>query len=328
MTALPSTTLVNIPDQSDLAPIALFVFNRPDHTQKTLDALQRNDLASRSDLFVFSDGARNESDIASVRAVNRCVRAIRGFRSVTVIESDRNFGLANSVLAGVTQLCDEFGRLIVLEDDILTTPDFLTFMNRALEHYRCEPRVFSVSAFNFALPVPDSCKFPYDAFCFYRSSSWGWGTWNDRWQRVDWEVSDYQDLRADKRQQKKFQRAGEDLLWMLNMQMAGKIDSWAIRWAYAHCKHDALAVLSVLPRAFNIGDDGSGIHTRRGGVRQLPLASESKVEFRFPDVIEPEASFTVALQRSLRPSLLRKVVRSLRLNTRLSFKWKAARRVN
>jgi hypothetical protein len=312
MKAPSSTALQQIRDQSDLAPIALFVYNRAEHTRRTLEALRRNDLASQSDLFVFSDGAKNDAAVVAVRKVRQCFSVVSGFRSITVIERDRNFGLANSVLAGVTQVCDEFGRLIALEDDILTTPDFLTFMNQALKHYKSEPRVFSVSAFNFALPVPASCKFPYDAFCFYRSSSWGWGTWNDRWQRVDWKVSDYQDLQANKGEQEKFQRAGEDLLWMLNLQMAGKIDSWAIRWAYAHYKHDALAVLSLLPRVFNIGDDGSGIHTRRGGVRQLPLTSQTKAEFRFPDNIEPEADFTLTLQRLLRPSLLRRLVHIVR----------------
>jgi hypothetical protein len=311
MNARSSATLQEIPHQSELAPIALFVYNRPEHTQKTIDALRQNDLASRSDLFVYSDGAKNEAAVAPVRQVRQCLRALRGFRSITLIERDHNNGLAKSVLAGVAELCGEFGRVIALEDDLLTTPDFLTFMNRALERYIYEPRVFSVSAFNFALPAVTSCKFPYDAFCFYRSSSWGWGTWNDRWQRVDWEVSDYQDFRANKRQQEKFQRAGEDLIRMLDLQMAGKVDSWAIRWAYAHYKHDALAVLSLLPRVFNIGGDGSGIHTRRGRVLQLPLTSETKEEFRFPQVLEPDADFTLALQRLLRPSLLRKIARTV-----------------
>src|ERR1700730_1796933 len=210
MTALSSSTLLDLHDRSDLAPIALFVYNRPDHTQKTIHALLQNKLASRSDLFVFSDGAKNESAVASVREVRRNVRAIRGFRSVTVIERNSNWGLATSILAGVTQLCGEYGRLIALEDDLLTTTDFLTFMNRALERYKDEPRVFSVSGFNFALNVAAAQRFPYDAFCFYRSSSLGWGTWNDRWQKTDWAVSDYHRFRLDIHQQEKFRRGGED----------------------------------------------------------------------------------------------------------------------
>jgi hypothetical protein len=315
MNALSSSTLVNIHDQPDLAPVALFVYNRPEHTQKTLHALAQNDLASRSDLFVFSDGARNESDVASVRQVRRCVSAIRGFRSVSVIERNPNCGLSSSILAGVTQLCGEYGRLIALEDDLLTTADFLTFMNRALERYKDEPRVFSVSGFNFALNPAVSQQFPYDAFCFYRSSSLGWGTWNDRWQKTDWTISDYSRFRLDKQQQEKFRRGGEDLPRMLRLQMAGKLNSWAIRWAYAHCKNDAFALLSLRPRVFHIGGDGSGTYTRRGALRQLPLTSESKSEFRFPDLLGPELRFTTELQRLLRPSLIRKIVQSLREKT-------------
>jgi hypothetical protein len=315
MIALPSPALVSIAERSDLAPIALFVYNRPEHTQKTLHALLQNDLASRSDLFVFSDGARSESDVASVRRVRRCVRAIRGFRSETVIERNANCGLSKSILSGVTQLCSEYGRLIALEDDVLTTTDFLTFMNRALERYKDEPQIFSVSGFNFALNPAVAQRFPYDAFCFYRSSSLGWGTWNDRWQKTDWTVSDYHRFRVDKKQQEKFRRGGDDLPRMLRLQMAGKLNSWAIRWAYAHCQNDAFALLSLRPRVFHIGGDGSGTYTRRGALRQLPLTSESKSEFRFPDVLSPEPNFTNELQRLLRPSLLRKIVRSLRDQT-------------
>lgn len=312
MNALSSTALPHVLDQSDLAPIALFVYNRPEHTQKTLDALRRNHLASRSDLFVFSDAARNDSVVPAVCEVRRRLHALKGFRSITMIERDRNYGLAKSVVAGVTQLCSEFGRMIALEDDLLTTPDFLTFMNRALDRCRDEPRVFSVSGFNFALNPAVSQQFPYDAFCFYRSSSLGWGTWNDRWQKTDWRVSDYHRFHRDKHEQEKFRRGGEDLPRMLRLQMVGKLDSWAIRWAYAHYKHDALALLSLRPRVFHIGGDGSGTYTKWGALRQLPLTSETKSEFTFPDVLEPEAEFTLALQRLLRPSLLRKIAHIVR----------------
>jgi hypothetical protein len=312
MNALSSTAPQQIHNQSNLAPIALFVYNRAEHTRRTLEALRRNDLASQSDLFVFSDAAKNDSIVPAVREVRHRLHALKGFRSITIIERDRNYGLANSVVAGVTQLCSEFGRMIALEDDLLTTSDFLTFMNRALERYREEPRVFSVSGFNFALNAAGARQFPYDAFCFYRSSSLGWGTWNDRWEKTDWSISDYHRFHSDKHQQEKFRRGGEDLPRMLRLQMVGKLDSWAIRWAYAHYKHDALALLSLRPRVFHIGGDGSGTYTKWGALRQLPLTSETKSEFTFPDVLEPEAEFILALQRLLRPSLLRKIAHIVR----------------
>ena len=293
----------------DLAPIALFVYNRPGHAQRTVNSLRENELAPRSDLFVFSDGAKNEAGSAAVQQIRRYVRTIQGFRSVTIIERERNWGLANSVIGGITALCNEFGRVIAMEDDLLTTADFLTFVNQALKRYEAEPRIFSVSGFNFGFNGPK--HYPYDAFCFYRSSSWGWGTWRDRWERADWKMSDYYSFCTDKKQRRQFNRGGDDLSGMLARQMYGKIDSWAIRWAYTHFKQDALALLSFRPRVFHIGCDGSATHLRRKSFKQLPLTKERKSEFHYPDAPRLEEHFVLELQRSLRPSLARKLVRYL-----------------
>jgi hypothetical protein len=172
-----------------------------------------------------------------------------------------------------------------------------------------------VSGFNFGFEGPE--YHPYDAFCFYRSSSLGWGTWKDRWQRADWKMSDYHTFCADKLQQQQFNRGGDDLSGMLALQMHGKIDSWAIRWAYTHFRQDAFALLSLLPRVFHIGSDSSATYSRRKSFKQLPLTTERKSEFRFPDTAGLEEPFVLELQRSLRPSLARKIVRYL-LHGRMS----------
>jgi hypothetical protein len=197
-----------------------------------------------------------------------------------------------------------------MEDDLLTTPDFLTFMNQALERYETERRIFSISGFNFGFSGPE--QYGYDAFCFYRSSSLGWGTWKDRWERADWKISDYGAFCADKNRRQQFNRGGEDLSNMLALQMHGKIDSWAIRWAYTHFKQDALALLSSRPRVFHIGSDRFATNQRRRRTfKQLPLTSERKTEFHFPDAARLEEEFVLELQRSLRPSLARKLARYL-----------------
>jgi hypothetical protein len=293
-----------------LAPIALFVYNRPEHTQSTVNALLENELAAQSDLFVFSDGPKGEAGSVAVQRVRTYMRGIQGFKSVTIIERDQNWGLANSVIAGVTKMCDEFGRVIAMEDDLLTTPDFLTFMNQALKRYETEPRIFSVSGFNFGFNGPEHHE--YDAFCFYRSSSLGWATWKNRWDLADWKISDYNGFCTDREQQRQFGRGGDDLSHMLALQMHGEIDSWAIRWAYAHFKQDALALLSFRPRVFHIGSDGAATYSRRKSFKQLPLTEERKSEFRYPDAARIEEDFVRELQRLLRPSLARKLVRYLR----------------
>lgn len=302
-------------NRSNLAPIALFVYNRPEHTQRTVNSLRENELASQSDLFVFSDGSKDEAGSVAVQLVRRYIWGIQGFKSVTIIERERNLGLANSVITGITKLCNEFGRVIAMEDDLLTTPDFLIFMNQALERYGTEPRIFSVSGFNFGFNGP--AHYGYDAFCFYRSSSLGWGTWKDRWEQADWKMSDYDSFCTDKKLQQQFNRGGEDLSNMLALQMHGKIDSWAIRWAYTHFKQDAFALLSFRPRVFHIGSGRSATYSRRKSFKQLPLTGERKSEFHYPAAAKLEDHFVLELQRSLRPSLARKLVRYL-LHGRIS----------
>jgi glycosyltransferase involved in cell wall biosynthesis len=286
---------------SELAPVALFVYNRPEHTRRTVESLRANELARRSDLFVFADGAKNEPTASAVREVRKFIHTIDGFKSVTVIERERNLGLAGSVINGVTQLSSTFGRVIVMEDDLLTTPDFLEFMNRALERYEAETKIISVSGFNFALNVPE--QYPYDAFCSYRSSSWGWGTWQDRWQTVDWNVTDYASFHADKGRQQLFNRGGEDLSRMLDLQMAGKIDSWAIRWAYNHFRKGGVALLSTVPIVQNIGLDRSGVHSSPRSARQSELVFGRNSEYRFPHSIELDPCIVAEIQRTCRPSL-------------------------
>jgi hypothetical protein len=297
--------------QGKCSPIALFVYNRPEHTRRTVESLRRNWLSPLSDLIVFSESPKTAEGAAAVIAVRELVRKISGFKSLTVVEREQNLGLAKSVISGISQVCGQFGRVIALEDDLLTTPDFLTFMNSALNRYSVEPRIFSVSGFNFALRAPG--HHPFDAFCFYRSSSWGWGTWKDRWDKCDWEVGDYDRFLADPLGQRSFNRGGEDLTRMLHLQMARRIDSWAIRWAYAHYRSDALALLSVQPRVFHIGSDSSATHSkRRGSFKQLPLTSELKSSFMLPTGEDLQPKFVAELQNLLRPSPARKVVRFVR----------------
>lgn len=297
--------------KGECAPIALFVYNRPDHTLRTVEALRQNWLSSQSDLIVFSEAPKNATGAADVVAVRKLVHEISGFKSLTIVEREQNLGLAKSIISGVSQICDEFGRIIALEDDILTTPDFLTFINLALDHYANEPRVFSTSGFNFAFNIP--AHYPFDAFCFWRSSSWGWGTWKNRWDKCDWNVADYDTFSADLYKQKSFNRGGEDLTRMLRLQMTGRLDSWAIRWAYAHYQHDALALLSVQPRVFHFGSDSSATHVkRRGAVKQSPLTSQHKSSFTLPNVEDLQPQFVAELQSLLRPSPARKAVRFVR----------------
>ena len=167
--------------KSKLAPICLFTFNRLEETKQTVEALQNNFLACESDLFIFSDGPKNELTKDKVIAVREFLMTIHGFKSITIFESKFNKGLANSIIDGVSQIINEFGKVIVLEDDLVTTPNFLDFMNQGLEHFKNNQRIYSISGFVPLIKNPHD----FDFFLHERSYPWGWATWNQEWSQVD-----------------------------------------------------------------------------------------------------------------------------------------------
>lgn len=244
------------------APVIVFVYNRPDHTAQTIEALSRNTLAQATDLIIFSDAARGESDRQQVTGVRQFISTVpaRGyFRNVRIFEAEHNRGLAGSVIAGVTRVIDEAGRVIVLEDDHVTSPDFLTFMNDALVRYQSDQRVWSISG--YAPPIALPADYTERVYFTHRGCSWGYATWKDRWDQVDWTVTDYPSFRRNWTARARINRGGRDMAQMLDRQMEGAIDSWAIRWCYAQSKLDALTVYPVHSLLQNTGLDGSGTHS-------------------------------------------------------------------
>ncbi len=252
----------NLINKSELAPIVLFAYNRPEHVRRTLQALNQNKLADETKLYIFIDGPRNEKDLERVIQVRKEIknfRACNSFQEVYVDESESNKGLAKSVIGGVDKIIKEYGKAIVVEDDILTAPDFLFFMNSALEYYEDDKRVWSISGYTFAnKKILRRCK--QDVFAFYRGSSWGWSTWKDRWELTDWSCSDYPEFKKDKRKRAAFSRGGADLPLLLDEQMQGKIDSWSIIFDYEQSKRGGLTIYPRVPKAVNIGRDGTGRH--------------------------------------------------------------------
>lgn len=269
------------------APVILFVYKRLSHTIQTISSLRKNAAADGSDLIVFSDGPKDEQSVNAVQEVRNYIRNTSGFKSVRLIERDVNWGLAKSVISGMNEVFSEHANAIVIEDDIVTAPIFLRFMNDALNTYEGTPEIMSITGFNFPIPIPPS--YPHDVYLSYRSSSWGWGTWRDRWNRVDWSVNDFAEFMGDPVAQGMLNRGGADLTPMLKMQMEGKIDSWAIRWCYSHFKNNAYCLFPRTSLVQNIGFDGSGTHC--GISQKNEIAADnfaSTFNYRFPAILLPD----------------------------------------
>lgn len=245
-----------------LAPVVLFVYNRLDHTARVIETLAKNELAIDTELYVFSDAAKTEKGLDKVTAVREFINDKSWhdrFKSVTVIQAEKNKGLAKSVIGGVSKIIDQYGSAIVIEDDLVLSPFFLNYMNEALYFYEEDQKIWAISGYSF--PMRSLKKYDHDVFYSYRGSSWGWATWKDRWEKVDWEVQDYEELMHSPKRQKLFNRGGADLVNMLKLQMEGQIDSWAIRWVYTQSKLDTYTVYPKHSYLGNDGCDGSGTHS-------------------------------------------------------------------
>lgn len=257
-----------------LAPIALFVYNRPAHTRQTVEALRANPLAASTELHVFSDGPRTPEAAPRIREVREYLKAIDGFAKVSVYERDRNFGLAASVIDGVTRLCDAFGRVIVVEDDLLVAPQFLDYMNVALDRYSDEAEVMQVSGYMFPVDVGAST----DSFFLPFTTSWGWGTWASAWKAFDPLMPGLHALSGDRRLRDAFNLHGAyDYYGMLRRQQRGEVDSWAIRWYLSVFMRNGLTLYPAKTLVQNIGFDGSGTHCGAGDFGQATRLPDFRV---------------------------------------------------
>ena len=272
--------------KSSLAPICLFTYNRLEETKQTVQALQKNYLASRSNLYIYSDGPKNESAKDKVSAVREFLMTIKGFKSITIFESKTNKGLANSIIEGVSQIIDEFGKVVVVEDDLVTSPNFLDFMNQALNFYCEDDSVFSISG--YTMNLKSLKKYNEDFYFGHRASSWGWATWQKKWQSVDWEVKIFKDLNDSKKMQKAFNNGGSDMFSMLKAQMNGKIDSWAIRFCFQQFLNKQACVFPKTSKVQSIGFSIEATHTIGARKFITLLDNTEQRDFSFKKFIEYE----------------------------------------
>ncbi len=246
-----------------LAPIAFFCFNRADKTKLALEALVKNHLAKDSEIYIFCDGPRNIKDLSHIEEVHKVVESFKGFKKKHVFKREINYGPQFSIIYGINQVFEKHNSIIVIEDDIITSKDFLKFINNSLEFYKDEKNIWCVTGFNY----PNSLiSYPknYKEDIFFvkgKNASWGWGGWKDRWQKIDFDVKDYEAFKQNPESIKSFNRAGSNMFDMLRMQKEGRIKAWDIQMCYAMFKNSGYALHPIKPITKNIGFDASGTHT-------------------------------------------------------------------
>jgi hypothetical protein len=292
-------------EDKNFAPVCLFTYKRLQETKQTVESLQRNFLANESELFIFSDGPKSDRDRDQVNQVREYIKSISGFKNITVFESSENKGLANSIIAGVTQIIERYGKAIVLEDDLITSLNFLIYMNKALDFYKTNPKVFSIAG--YTVPIKKIAE--EDIYFTQRASSWGWATWKNCWEKIDWEIKNFDKLKKDSNFRRAFNKMGSDMYKMLNAQMSGRINSWAIRWCYNQFQMGQYTVFPTISKVLNIGTSADATHTKVYPERFYTVLDISgNKNFTFTDKIE------------LNPHYIKQFLNPFRFSTRLKYK--------
>jgi hypothetical protein len=263
------------------APVALFIYKRPEHVRRMISSLQKCVGYAESPVFVFADGPKTEAEVPAARATRAVARQLLANKGVFV-EQERNRGLANSIITGTTELCDQYGSIIVVEDDLVLAPSFLRFLNEGLERYANEPRVMQISGHIFDVP---SVTHQREALLLPMTTSWGWATWKRAWDLFDPSATGWHERLTDAAEAHRFNLGGRyDYRRMLQRQMSGEIDSWAIRWYYSVFAHDGLVLFPPRTLVSNGGFDGSGTHGRLArNANQMP--TETVASFTLPSEV-------------------------------------------
>ena len=294
------------------APITLFVYNRPWHTQQTIESLKQNQFAADCDLLIYSDAPKYHGAVLGVQEVRKYIHSVSGFRSVTVIERDENYGLAKSIISGVSEVVAKYGRIIVLEDDMITSPHFLLYMNEALSFYQDVNKVISIHGYTY----PVKMQLP-ETFFLRGADCWGWATWKRGWDLFE---HDGRKLLSELRSRKltyKFDFDGTYLFTrILEGHLKGEIDSWAIRWYASAFLNDRLTLYPGRSLVQNIGIDESGTHCHATNefetelthvpirIEKLPLEENQTARKAFK-------KFFRVLQPSIGKRALKKIIRMM-----------------
>lgn len=288
-----------------LSPIVLFTYLRLETLKKTIHALGANSYASESDLIIYSDGAKFAKDIERVNEIRAFLKTIRGFKSLTIHESPTNKGLATSIIQGVSSVLTKYSSAIVLEDDLLTSTNFLAFMNQALNYYQGNPEILSICGFS---PVIKGLKAD-EVYFTQRSSSWGWACWADRWSKIDWACESYHDFKQNASLKSKFNEMGSDMSLMLKRQMDGKINSWAIRFCFHQFQHHVYSVHPAVSKVKNMGiSDEHATNT---------IQTFNRFSSDFD--ISGNQSFTFQSQALLTPKIIKQFVKDNSISARILY---------
>lgn len=289
----------------NLAPIGISTYSRVNHLKQTIDALANNSLAANSEVYIFSDGAK-PGDEDRVKKLRNYLKTIDGFRNIFIKERERNCRTCNN-RDGMRLLLDQYGKLIWLEEDIVTSPLFLQFMNHALDKYVSDKNIFSISGYRPPITIPDT--YNLDGFVLPRFNAWGFGIWKDRFDLLSMKISKDEFRRFIRSPEKvfRFTRGGWDMLGMLHAEVYGQIDALDVKIFYQQFKYHMDTVYPKQYLVNNIGHDGSGLHCSRNTKFNVNIDTSTEYVFNLPGHIPRDKDILKSNYNFRSLSLIRRV---------------------
>ena len=271
-----------------LAPIVIFSYNRPSHLKKTLNSLKKNKLSKKSIAYFFSDGPKTHTleELKKINLVRKIIKNTKGFKSKKIIFYKKNIGLKKNILNGVTKIIKKHGKVIVLEDDIVVTKNFLNYMNQSLSLYANNKKIWHISGWNYDLDLKKINKGDEDAFFIRNMNCWGWGTWKNRWNKIILDPNFFY-KKMNKKQIENFNLSNSINNWSQIIRNKNKtLETWAIFWNATIFYYKGLCLNPKISMINNIGMDGSGTNSHIAKTKILKL---SKIKsFNFPSLIKED----------------------------------------
>lgn len=287
----------------------MFVYDRLWHTTQTIEALQANTLAGQSDLIIYSDAPKDEKSRQQVKEVRDYVHTIKGFKSITVVERQQNWGLARSIIEGVTAVIQEYGSVIVLEDDLVTSPYFLQFMNDALLFYHDKKSVWHICGWSYPFKPSD----PDATFLWRLMNSWGWATWADRWQYFEKETQALLETFSAS-DIDRFNLDNTESFWNQVLDNhSGKLNTWAVFWYATIFQHQGLCLNPKQTYVANIGCDDSGTHCDTSHHIAKPSLNQNPHP-RFETLLEEDVKTLHEIKqyyKSRKPTFFKRLIRKI-----------------
>ena len=283
--------------------VVIFAYNRFLHFKKTFSALLNNEKINQFRIYVFIDGPKNDHDKNQSQLIENFLKEKKLGNKITIYKNYKNKGLKKSIIEGVSEVFKEYSKVVVLEDDVITSKNFIKFMSESLNYYEKDQHIGTITGYSF---INLEKNYPYSTYLSKRHASWGWGTWEKNWEKINWDKEWIKNYIDKKNFKKNFNSGGNDLYHMLNLQLDGKIDSWAIIYNMNQFINESYCLCPKKSLVYNIGLDGTGVHCKEND--KVFSNYDSEFEVKFYENVKIDNKIKKKIFKSFHTNLIQRII--------------------